>query len=76
MGTAIGAKKKAEQTDDAVEVMRAALEGAKTALAKTPDMLPVLKEVGVVDSGGQGLVFIYEGSFQPLLVNILHLRTL
>ena len=56
--------------------MRAALEGAKTALAKTPDMLPVLKEVGVVDSGGQGLVFIYEVSFQPLLVNILHLRTL
>ena len=47
-------RKKAEQTDDAVEVMRAALEGAKTALAKTPDMLPVLKEVGVVDSGGQG----------------------
>ena len=33
-GAAIGAKKKAEQTDDAVEVMRAALEGAKTALAK------------------------------------------
>ena len=54
-------RKKAESTNDAVEVMRAALEGAKTALAKTPDMLPVLKEVGVVDSGGQGLVFIYEG---------------
>ena len=39
-GAAIGAKKKAEQTDDAVEVMRAALEGAKAALAKTPEMLP------------------------------------
>ena len=65
-GAAIGAKKKAEQTDDAVEVMRAALEGAKTALAKTPDMLPVLKEVGVVDSGGQGLVFIYEGFLSAL----------
>lgn len=60
-GAAIGAKKKAEETDDALEVMRGALEGAKAALAKTPDMLPVLKEVGVVDSGGQGLVFIYEG---------------
>ena len=44
----------------------AALEGAKTALAKTPDMLPVLKEVGVVDSGGQGLVFIYEGFLSAL----------
>ena len=65
-GAAIGAKKKAEETDDAVEVMRAALEGAKTALAKTPDMLPVLKEVGVVDSGGQGLVFIYEGFLSAL----------
>ena len=65
-GAAIGAKKKAEETDDAVEVMRAALEGAKAALAKTPEMLPVLKEVGVVDSGGQGLVFIYEGFLSAL----------
>ena len=65
-GAAIGAKKKAESTNDAVEVMRAALEGAKTALAKTPDMLPILKEVGVVDSGGQGLVFIYEGFLSAL----------
>ena len=65
-GAAIGAKKKVESTNDAVEVMRAALEGAKTALAKTPDMLPVLKEVGVVDSGGQGLVFIYEGFLSAL----------
>ena len=65
-GAAIGAKKKAEVTNDAVEVMKAALEGAKTALAKTPDMLPVLKEVGVVDSGGQGLVFIYEGFLSAL----------
>ncbi|MFU2194160.1 DAK2 domain-containing protein [Streptococcus pluranimalium] len=60
-GAATAAKKKAESTDDATEVMRAALDGAKAALAKTPDMLPVLKEVGVVDSGGQGLVYIYEG---------------
>ena len=65
-GAAIGAKNKAEATNDAVEVMKAALEGAKTALAKTPDMLPVLKEVGVVDSGGQGLVFIYEGFLSAL----------
>ncbi|MBZ2156382.1 DAK2 domain-containing protein [Streptococcus anginosus] len=65
-GAAIGAKKKAEETDDAVEVMKAALESAKVALAKTPDMLPVLKEVGVVDSGGQGLVFIYEGFLAAL----------
>lgn len=65
-GAAVGAMKKADESDDAIEVMRAALEGAKIALAKTPDMLPVLKEVGVVDSGGQGLVFIYEGFLSAL----------
>ncbi len=36
------------------------------ALKKTPEMLPVLKEVGVVDSGGQGLVYIYEGFLSAL----------
>lgn len=65
-GAATAALKKAEETDDAVEIMRAALDGAKGALAKTPEMLPVLKEVGVVDSGGQGLVFIYEGFLAAL----------
>ncbi|URZ87716.1 DAK2 domain-containing protein [Floricoccus penangensis] len=60
-GAATYALKKANETDDAIEVLRATLEGAKVALAKTPDMLPVLKEVGVVDSGGQGLTYIYEG---------------
>ena len=53
--------KAANQSSDTVVVMDAVVKGAKKALAKTPDLLPVLKEVGVVDSGGQGLVFIYEG---------------
>ena len=52
-GAAELAKRKTDETDDAVKIMEAALEGAKKALAMTPDMLPVLKEVGVVDSGGQ-----------------------
>ncbi|MBJ8349956.1 DAK2 domain-containing protein [Streptococcus zalophi] len=65
-GAARAAIKKSEETDDAVEIMRAALDGAKAALAKTPDLLPVLKEVGVVDSGGQGLVYIYEGFLSAL----------
>lgn len=60
------AMKKAAGTDDAVEVLEATVKAAKKALAKTPDLLPVLKEVGVVDSGGQGLVFIYEGFFDGL----------
>lgn len=65
-GAASAAIKKSENTDDAVDVMQSALNGAKAALAKTPDLLPVLKEVGVVDSGGQGLVFIYEGFLSAL----------
>lgn len=60
-GAAAFAGKKATESDDAIDVLKAALEGSKVALAKTPDMLPVLKEVGVVDSGGQGLVYILEG---------------
>ena len=65
-GAAIAAEKKAAKSDDCIEVMEAALKGAKKTLAKTPDMLPVLKEVGVVDSGGQGLVFVYEGFLESL----------
>lgn len=65
-GAAELANRKTNETDDATAIMEAALEGAKIALAKTPDMLPVLKEVGVVDSGGQGLVYIYEGFLMAL----------
>nr|WP_242596489.1 DAK2 domain-containing protein [Enterococcus plantarum] len=59
-------ERKAKETDDCIEVMQAVVKGAKRALAKTPDLLPVLKEVGVVDSGGQGLLFIYEGFLEAL----------
>ncbi|MFT8458588.1 MAG: DAK2 domain-containing protein [Liquorilactobacillus ghanensis] len=58
------AAKAANQTSnqtDVSTVMSAAYEAAKDALAHTPEQLPVLKEVGVVDSGGQGLTFVYEG---------------
>ena len=58
---------KANETDDVAEVMNAIVEGAKRALKSTPDLLPVLKQVGVVDSGGQGLLFIYEGFLEGLL---------
>lgn len=55
------------RTADLVEWMDEVLAKAKETLARTPDMLPVLKQVGVVDSGGQGLVYIYEG-FRDYLV--------
>ncbi|WP_311407156.1 DAK2 domain-containing protein [Liquorilactobacillus uvarum] len=66
---ASAANKKAAETDNTVEVMEAAYEASKIALAETPDLLPVLKEVGVVDSGGQGLTFVYEGFFDALSGN-------
>lgn len=55
------ASKAAKKTDDLVSLMEQTLKEAKESLDRTPDLLPVLKEVGVVDSGGQGLVTIYEG---------------
>lgn len=48
-------------TSDLTEWMREVHEKALETLSRTPDMLPVLKQVGVVDSGGQGLVCIYGG---------------
>ncbi|MFC6182004.1 DAK2 domain-containing protein [Lactiplantibacillus daowaiensis] len=58
---AAGAGKEAvKSTDDICEVMTAVVEAAEAALKSTPDLLPVLKQVGVVDSGGQGLTFVLE----------------
>ncbi|WP_106497663.1 DAK2 domain-containing protein [Lentibacillus sp. Marseille-P4043] len=55
------AVQEAEKETDVVVIMEKVLTEAKASLKRTPDLLPVLKEVGVVDSGGQGLVTIYEG---------------
>ena len=56
----------ASQTDDIEEAMRIIIEHAEYVLSKTPDMLPVLKEAGVVDSGGQGLVVVLKGMYDAL----------
>ncbi|TQE91583.1 DAK2 domain-containing protein [Ureibacillus terrenus] len=56
----------ATHEDDIVKVMEAIVEEARKSLERTPELLPVLKEVGVVDSGGQGLVIIYEGFLAAL----------
>ncbi|MDR9793015.1 DAK2 domain-containing protein [Aeribacillus sp. FSL M8-0235] len=60
------AVKTAKSTDDLTIVMEEMVKEAKESLKRTPELLPVLKEVGVVDSGGQGLVFIYEGFLAEL----------
>lgn len=57
----------AEQTDDLVVFGAEALKEAERVLKKTPEMLPVLKQAGVVDSGGQGLVVFLQGAYDALL---------
>ncbi len=57
---------KVKQTEDLVEIVNTIYEASKTALQKTPELLPVLKEVGVVDSGGQGLVDVLEAFDESL----------
>ena len=53
--------KAAENTTSIIEVMDAIYIEAQESLKRTPELLPILKEVGVVDSGGQGLVCVYQG---------------
>jgi len=53
--------KAAENTTSIIEVMDAIYLEAQASLKRTPELLPILKEVGVVDSGGQGLVCVYQG---------------
>lgn len=52
--------------EDIIVWFEAVVTEAKASLERTPDLLPVLKEVGVVDSGGQGLVYVYEGFLASL----------
>lgn len=54
----------AEECEDLQEFFEDILAEAEAILARTPDMLPVLKEAGVVDSGGQGLVEILRGAYE------------
>lgn len=65
-----GAEKAAElvgQTDDLVYFADEVIKHMDNVLASTPDMLPVLKEAGVVDSGGQGLLEVLKGAYDAML---------
>ena len=55
------------RTKDIVAFCEAVIAEAEATLAKTPDMLPVLKQAGVVDSGGQGLVCVLQGAYDALI---------
>lgn len=60
------AMEKMTDYDNLDDYMGAVLDQGRDALKRTPEMLPVLKEAGVVDSGGQGLIFILEGAYKAL----------
>lgn len=66
-GAALKAAELSESIEDIEEFCRLVIEEAEAVLAKTPDMLPVLKEAGVVDSGGQGLVEVMKGAYDALI---------
>lgn len=52
---------RAKQTDDILAVLMEGIKAGQATLEKTPTMLPILREAGVVDAGGQGLLFFLEG---------------
>ncbi len=56
----------AKNESDFIKLMESIVKEGQASLNRTPDLLPVLKEVGVVDSGGQGLLFVYEGFLAEL----------
>lgn len=60
------AQKAAQETDDPIEVLRRCVRAADESVQRTPEFLPVLKQAGVVDSGGKGLFFILEGMLRYL----------
>ncbi len=60
-GIAAGTEAGLGSVKDAVEMLELAVKSADDAVQSTPDLLPVLKQAGVVDSGGKGLFFILEG---------------
>ena len=66
-GAALKGAELSQTVEDIEEFVKLVLEEAERVLAKTPDMLPVLKEAGVVDSGGQGLVEVLRGAYFALI---------
>ena len=66
-GIAEKAEQMAEETDDLEVFIPEVIKEAEVVLEKTPEMLPVLKEAGVVDSGGQGLLEVIRGAYDAFL---------
>lgn len=66
-GTAEKALELSDETEDVVTFVEEVIKQAEYVLDQTPEMLPVLKQAGVVDSGGQGLVQVLKGAYDALI---------
>src|SRR5512134_2790237 len=65
-----------KSTEDPIQILEVAVRAADTAVQNTPDLLPVLKQAGVVDSGGKGLFFILEGMLRHVYGESLETPTM
>jgi DAK2 domain fusion protein YloV len=65
-----------KSTQDPIQILEVAVKAADSAVQKTPDLLPVLKQAGVVDSGGKGLFFILEGMLKHVYGESLETPTM
>ena len=65
-----------KSTEDPIQILEVAVKAADAAVQKTPDLLPVLKQAGVVDSGGKGLYFILEGMLRHVYGESLETPTM
>ena len=66
-GAAEKALELSDETEDVVTFVEGVIKQAEYVLDQTPEMLPVLKQAGVVDSGGQGLVQVLKGAYDALI---------
>lgn len=65
-----------KSTEDPIQILEVAVRAADVAVQKTPEFLPVLKQAGVVDSGGKGLFFILEGMLRHVYGESLETPTM
>lgn len=78
---ATGAQEAIKETNDPIEILRRVVDAADASVQRTPEYLPILRQAGVVDSGGKGLFFIIEGMIRyidglPLDVPVLSVKPL
>jgi uncharacterized protein len=74
--TATAAEAALGSAKDAIEILEIAVKAADESVKRTPDLLPVLKQAGVVDSGGKGLFFILEGMLRHVYGESLETPTM